>query len=135
MEATDVVRRFVGSVESRDLDAIAGCFDVAASYANVPEAPAVGREAIADLFRPIVGRSDRIVWDVVSSAVAGDRVHLERLDRFWIDGIEYVAPCHGVFEVDVERGVITAVRDYVDLASWRARLGGALVAGGAGRRS
>jgi limonene-1,2-epoxide hydrolase len=62
----------------------------------------------------------------VSIAAADGRVHLERLDRFWIDGTEYVAPCHGVFEVDMERGVITAVRDYVDLASWRARLGGVL---------
>ena len=134
MQATDVTRRFLGAVESRDLAAIAACFDTGATYANVPEEPVVGPAGIRELFRPIVERSERIVWDVVSSASTDGRVHLERLDRFWIDGTEYVAPCHGVFEVDVERGVITAVRDYVDLASWRARLGAALTPEQAGRR-
>jgi limonene-1,2-epoxide hydrolase len=127
MDATDVVDRFFAAVQCRDLDAIAGCFDAGATYANVPEAPVVGPAGVRELFRPIVERSERIVWDVVSRAGADDRVHVERLDRFWIEGAEYIAPCHGVFEVDVERGVITAVRDYVDLASWRARLGDALL--------
>jgi limonene-1,2-epoxide hydrolase len=125
-----VVRRFLEAVEARDLDAIGSCFTGQASYRNVPEPPVIGPAGVRSMFAPIISRSERVVWDIVSEAYAGDRAHLERLDRFWIDGVEYVAPCHGVVIVDPAVGRISEFRDYVDLAPWRSRVGAALRAPG-----
>ena len=121
-----VLQTFFSAVESRDLDAIKHCFSEDARYCNVPYDPAVGREAIGELFRPIVTRSERIEWQIVSSAYTEHRAHIERLDCFWIDGQRYAVPCHGVALIDTARGVITEFRDYVDLGRWRATLGDAL---------
>jgi limonene-1,2-epoxide hydrolase len=63
---------------------------------------------------------------VVSSAYDGDRAWLERVDRFWIDGREYAIECNGVYAVDPASGLLDEVRDYVDLATWRQRLGDVL---------
>jgi limonene-1,2-epoxide hydrolase len=120
------VDRFLAAVESCDADAVAECFTERASYANVPHPPAVGRTAIRAMFAPILGRSERVRWDVVSSAYDGDRAWLERVDRFWIDGREYAIECNGVYAVDPASGLLEEVRDYVDLATWRQRLGDVL---------
>lgn len=120
------VRRFLDAVGSRDLAAIGACFTHDATYRNVPEPAVVGPDGVTTMFAPIIERSERVVWDVVSEAYVGVRAHLERLDRFWIAGVEYVAPCHGVVIVDVGRGQIRELRDYVDLAAWRAAVGPAL---------
>ena len=70
----------------------------------------------------ILDRSDEVRWDIVTEAYAPHRAWLERVDRFRIDGTEYAVRCNGVFEVDTDAGVITEVRDYVDLGEWRGRL-------------
>ncbi len=80
----------------------------------------------------ILDRSSHVQWDIVSAAYTDDRAWLERVDRFWIDGTEYAAPCNGVVEVDPDTGLITAFRDYVDLGVWRDRLGAVLSGGAAG---
>ena len=122
----DILRTFFSAVESRDLDAIKRCFSEDARYSNVPHDPAVGRAAIGELFRPIVTRSERIEWQIVSSAYTEQRAHVERLDCFWIDGRRYAVACHGVALVDTAHGVITEFRDYVDLGPWREALGDVL---------
>ena len=121
-----VLQGFFSAVESRDIGAIKRCFAEQARYCNVPYDPAVGQEAIGELFRPIVERSQRIKWQIVSSAYTEDRAHVERLDCFWIDGVCYAVSCHGVAQVDTARGLITEFRDYVDLGRWRATLGDVL---------
>ncbi len=121
-----VVRRFLAAVESGRCDTVAACFAEDARYANVPRPAAAGRAAIRAMFEPILSRSQRVRWDVVGSAYAGGTAWLERVDRFWIDGREYAIECNGVFVVDPGRGLITEVRDYVDLATWHARLGDVL---------
>ena len=83
------VRRFLASVESRDPAAVAACFTPDASYRNVPHEAATGPPAIEQLFRPILTRSERVVWDIVSEAYSPDTAWLERVDRFWIDGVGY----------------------------------------------
>jgi limonene-1,2-epoxide hydrolase len=120
------VGRFLAAVESGDADAVADRFTARARYANVPHPPAVGRDAIRAMFAPILGRAERVRWDVVSSAYDGDRAWLERVDRFWIDGREYAIECNGVYAVDPASGLLDEVRDYVDLATWRQRLGDVL---------
>ena len=118
------VRRFLASVESRDPAAVAACFTPDASYRNVPHEAATGPSAIEQMFRPILTRSERVVWDIVSEAYSPDTAWLERVDRFWIDGVEYRIECNGVARVDVGTGLLTEFRDYVDLGVWRQRLEG-----------
>ena len=123
-----VVRRFLDAVESRDLEAIGACFAPDATYRNVPHDPVVGPQGVRSMFAAIVARSARIEWEIVSEAYAGRRAHLERIDRFWIDGRVYVAPCHGVVVVDTgtDPALIMEFRDYLDLGAWRAMLSGVL---------
>lgn len=121
-----VLARFLAAVESGDSDAVAGCFTEGARYANVPNPPAVGPAGIRAMFAPTLGRAQRVRWEVVTSAYDGDTAWLERVDRFWIDGREYAIECNGVYTVDPRAGLIAEVRDYVDLATWRARLGDVL---------
>ncbi len=126
MRTEDVVRRFLDAVEARDCDAVADCFTTSATYANIPHAPAVGPAAIRAVFERILPRCDQVRWDLVSSAYDGARAWLERVDRFWIGGREYAIECNGVFTVDPGQARLRDVRDYVDLATWRSRLGGVL---------
>ena len=118
------VGRFLAAVESCDAGAVASCFSHEATYRNVPHEPAVGRSGIERLFQPILNRAEHVVWDIVSAAYAGDTAWLERVDRFWIDGVEYRIECNGVARVDLPTGLIAEFRDYVDLGVWRKRLEG-----------
>jgi limonene-1,2-epoxide hydrolase len=85
----------------------------------------VGRAAVLAMLDSVIARSDRVRWDVVTAAYAGRRAHLERVDRFWIGGVEHAVACHGVVVVDTPTGLVTEVRDYVDLGEWRRRLAAA----------
>ena len=123
--AERVWRRLLDLIEARDAAGAAGCFTGTGSWQNVPHPPAVGRSAIEGLLAPILRRSERVRWDVVTSAYTAHRGWLERVDRFWIDGVEYAVRCNGVFEVDAVTGLIAEWRDYVDLSEWRGRLGAA----------
>lgn len=116
--------RFLAAVESCDAGAVAACFSDDATYRNVPHEPAIGRSGIERLFRPILDRAERVVWDIVSAAYSGGTAWLERVDRFWIDGVEYRIECNGVARVDLPTGLIAEFRDYVDLGVWRKRLEG-----------
>ena len=124
--ATAAFHRFLAAVAARDVDGVVACFARDARYGNVPHPPAVGHDAIRDLLGPILERSSEVRWDVVTEATVGDSVMAERVDRFVIDGTEYAAPCCGVYVVDPVSGLITEVRDYVDLGPWRAALDGVL---------
>ncbi len=118
----EIVARFLATVEARDVDAVLSCFSPDAVWQNVPHRPAVGREAIRSMLATILERSSRVAWDVVTEAYTEERAWLERVDRFWIDGTEYAVRCNGVLELDCDAGVITELRDYVDLGEWRSRL-------------
>lgn len=118
----EIFETFLNSLESCDIDRILQSFTEQSSWQNVPHVPAVGLSEIRATFESIVQRSSRIQWDVVSSAFEGSRGWVERVDRFWIDGIEYAVRCNGVFDFDVESSTILSVRDYVDLGEWRSRL-------------
>lgn len=124
--AYEALCRFFDAVHARDAAAAGACFAPTGTYANMPHPPVIGPAGVAGLLAPILGRSSRVRWDLVSAAYTPDRAWLERVDRFWIDGREYAIECNAVAEVEVASGLITAFRDYVDLGTWRARLGDAL---------
>lgn len=126
IEPKTVIRAFLDAVESRDAFAVAACFATNATYQNVPHAPYSGRAEIEQLFAPILHASERVKWDVLSMAIEGERVHLERVDRFWISGKEYSVECHGVITVDITDGLIVSFLDYLDLGEWREKLGDVL---------
>jgi len=113
----------LAAVESRDVDRLVVCFTEEASWQNVPHPPAHGLIEIRQLFDPIVTLSDRIHWEVGTEIYEDGRGWLERIDHFWIDGDRHSVSCNGVFDVDVERGLVRSVRDYVDLGEWRSRIG------------
>jgi limonene-1,2-epoxide hydrolase len=113
------VEHFLRAVESRDVNAVVECFTHDATYQNVPYEIHNGREAIRGLFAPILTRSSKVRWEILSEAYEPGRAHLERIDRFWIDGKEYSVPCHGVVHIDRDRALIRAFADYLDLGLWR----------------
>ena len=120
--APEIVRSFLDAVEARDPDAVVAHFAPQATWQNVPHPPAEGRAGIHAMLAGILGRSQTVRWDIVSESYAPGRAWLERVDRFWIDDVEYAVQCNGVLEIDEEAGLITELRDYVDLGEWRARL-------------
>jgi limonene-1,2-epoxide hydrolase len=124
--AFPTMTRFLAAVSAKDAAGAGACFAPAGTYANMPHPPVVGPAGVTGLLAPILARSERVRWDIVSASYAPHRAWLERVDRFWIDGREYAIECNGVAEIDPESGLIAAFRDYVDLGVWRARLGDAL---------
>jgi len=110
------------AIESRDLRKIAPCMHPDIQWQNIPHPPAVGRDAVMQLLGGFICWSDRVRWDVISSAADGNTAWVERIDRFWIDGREWSVRCNGVLELDPETGLLKHVRDYVDLGEWRTRI-------------
>lgn len=122
----EIIHRFLAAVEARDVDAVLAHFAPDGAWQNVPHPPAVGHDAIRAMLADILERSTAVKWTVVSEAYADDRAWVERVDRFWIDGAEHAVRCNGVFELDTGAGLITELRDYVDLGEWRSRIAGVL---------
>jgi limonene-1,2-epoxide hydrolase len=115
-----VVGEFLDAVENRDPVAVARCFTEDGAYwFAVPHPPAAGRPAIEAMFTRVLGEADRLTWEIATSAVDGDRVWLERLDRFWFQGQEAAIECVGVLEL--RHGRIHVVRDYCDVGTWQQR--------------
>ena len=125
-EPAEIVHGFLAAVEARDIDAVLTFFAEDGSWQNVPHPVAQGRDAIRAMLTGIVEQSSQVRWDIVSEAYSDRRAWVERVDRFWIDGEEYAVRCNGVLEIDPDQGVITELRDYVDLGEWRARVAGVL---------
>ncbi len=114
------VEAFLTAVAERDVAAVSACFTEDATYAYaVPLPPLQGRTAITVMFQGLVAEFTRIRWDVVGSCLDGNRVWLERVDRFWSGDREVAIECAGLFELNGDR--ITTVRDYVDLQTWQQR--------------
>lgn len=116
------ISTFLSAIASRDLRSIRRSFAENITWQNVPHPPVVGPEAVMDLLAGIVCWSDAVRWDVVDQSVEPGVAWVERVDRFWIDGTEHAVRCNGRFVVDPIAGVISEVRDYVDLGEWRKRI-------------
>jgi len=117
-----LIQSFLAAIAARDIDAVLTHFASDATWQNVPHPRAVGHDGIAAMLGPILARSSQVRWDVISASYDDTHAWLERIDRFWIDGTEYAVRCNGVFEIAPDAGVVTEVRDYVDLGEWRDRL-------------
>ena len=117
-----IVRDFLGSWESRNLDTICDGFADDAVYHNVPVQPIEGIDGIRAVFQGFLDAFSAAKLDVVSLAAAPGLVLSERIDYFTMnDGRKVVLPVTGVFEV--KNGKITRFSDYFDLADFEAQSG------------
>jgi limonene-1,2-epoxide hydrolase len=118
----DTVTRFCAAWSRLDLDELVGFFAPDAVYHNIPVDPVVGHEAIRTLIEGFTAGIDRVDFEVLHIAAAGDVVLTERIDRFIAPGREVVLPVMGTFEV--RDGLITAWRDYFDLNQFMSQMAG-----------
>lgn len=81
-DPAEVVRKFLEAMAARDLDAVLACFAVDATWQNVPHGRSSGHTEIRALLAAIVGRSEKVRWDVVTESYGENRAWLERVDRF-----------------------------------------------------
>jgi limonene-1,2-epoxide hydrolase len=115
-----VITDFLDAVNARNAGRVGACFTEDAAYHLLMPHPAVvGRGAIEATFTKIFGKCTAVRWETTTTAVNGDLVFLERVDRFFYDGRQASIECLGVFELD--NGLITKVRDYADLGTWQQR--------------
>lgn len=119
--AQRAVEALLAAIESRDLRRVRAALSPDVTWQNVPHPVTEGRDAVVELLGGSLNWSTKVRWDVLTASYGEDFGILERVDRFWLDGEEYGAPCNGVFTVDVEASTVRSVRDYVDLGEWRAR--------------
>ena len=109
------------ALESRDLRAVGRALSPVASWQNVPHPVVTGREHVVAFLSGILTWADEVRWEIVSASYEERRAWLERVDRFRFDGEWFDVRCNGVIEVD-DAGLVTGVRDYVDLGEWRERV-------------
>lgn len=126
MSLPAVLEDFLAAVEKRDGAALGACFTEDATYATAVPLPAlVGRDAIVTMFGGLLGQVESARFEIVGYTVdtSGDtdRVWTERIDHFTFGDKPVSIECMGVFEIEGDR--IKAVRDYVDMNTWRERKG------------
>ena len=119
------VAGFIAAVNDRNMQA-AGDFltDDVTYHLIVPYPPVTGRVAVLDALGKSLMEADRVLWEVLAWSATGDLVFVERIDRFWFADREAAIECTGAIEL--REGRIAVVRDYADLATWRARKEAAL---------
>ena len=122
----EVVRRFCAAWSANIAAAeLAAFFTDDAVYHNIPLAPVIGREAIANtiaaLIRPGAPGIEGIEFRVVNIAANGPVVMTERVDVFKLPDKSFELPVMGTFEV--RDGKIYAWRDYFDMNQFTSRMG------------
>jgi limonene-1,2-epoxide hydrolase len=123
-ERTAVVRRFVESFRTRDLDRIMLFFTDDCVYHNIPMDPVTGTSAIRAVLQGFMGMSTAVEFELLQIAENEAGVVLnERVDKFEIGGKWVAIPVMGAFEL--RDGKISAWRDYFDLAQFTKQLPGA----------
>ncbi len=126
MSARTAATRLLAAVGSLDLEALGELIHPEATWRNVPEPAAEGRDAVLAMLGGVLRLCSEARWDVVSEAYDAEVARLERVDRFWIGGRELAVHCNGVFRFDPETDLLIEVRDYADLHPWRIALREAL---------
>jgi limonene-1,2-epoxide hydrolase len=122
----EVVRRFCAAWSDNIGAAELGAFFTDdAVYHNIPMAPVIGREAIANniasFIRPGAPGIESIQFRVIHIAANGPVVMTERVDVFKLPDKSFELPVMGTFEVS--DGKISAWRDYFDLNQFTSRMG------------
>ncbi|MEG8184478.1 SnoaL-like domain-containing protein [Nocardia terpenica] len=122
----DVVRRFCAAwSDHAGVDVLAAFLTDDAVYHNIPFAPVIGREAIADniasFIRPGPPGIVDIDFRIINIAANGPIVMTERVDIFTLPDRSFDLQVMGIFEL--RDGKISAWRDYFDLQQFTSRMG------------
>lgn len=119
MESADeklaVVRRFMAAMERLDYDLAITHVSDDVVYTNVPLGTVHGPDGIRGVLEPFFAPTITNQWLISNTAVNGDTVFLERLDRHQLSGGWAELPVVGVFVV--RDGKIVEWRDYFDFAT------------------
>ncbi|MBH0121087.1 nuclear transport factor 2 family protein [Rhodococcus sp. CX] len=114
------IAAFFAAINARDAMAAGKFLTDDVTYQLLVPYPAIeGRDAVVAALQKSLSEADRVRWEVVGFAVANDVAFVERVDRFWFGDNEAAIECTGVFQL--RKGLIAAVRDYADFATWRVR--------------
>ena len=116
----EVVADFIAAWPGGDPAHLASFFTDDAVYHNIPMDPVNGRAAIEATLASFFAMVDRIEFETLHTAVDGNVVMTERVDRFITSARTIALPVMGVFEV--EEGKIRAWRDYFDLAQFTSQM-------------
>ena len=122
----EIVRRFCAAwSDNVEASELAAFFTDDAVYHNIPLAPVIGREAIANniasFIRPGAPGIESIQFRVINIAANGPVVMTERVDVFRLPHKSFELPVMGTFEVS--DGKISAWRDYFDMKQFTSRMG------------
>ena len=113
-EKETVVRAFIDAWADGDAGKLADFFTEDAVVWNDGRTTVRGRDALQEHFKMQLTACTDCKFEILQSAVAGDLVFNERVDRMKIVGSPIELPVAGVFEVN-DAGKIAAWRDYFDL--------------------
>jgi limonene-1,2-epoxide hydrolase len=111
-----IIRDFIATWPSLDVDKIVDFFTEDGIYYNMPIAPVAGREQLRGFIATFLKDWTKTNWDILNIAAAGDVVIAERVDHIYVGDKQIDLPCCGVFEL--ENGKIKVWRDYFDLATY-----------------
>lgn len=107
-----VVTRMLEGWHALDAEAVIACFAEDAVMHNMMMPPLEGRAAIRGLLDMFFASAERVDMEIVTRAIAGGTVMLERRDHFVWNGRSGMLPVVGVFEV--RDGLIRSWREYFD---------------------
>jgi limonene-1,2-epoxide hydrolase len=120
--AERVVRDLCSGFAKHDAEALRQYFTEDVVYHNIPMDPAIGVDATIQFIAGFFGMCDSMDIDMLHLAVRDDVVLTERIDTFKVGDKVAALPVMGTFEV--RDGLISAWRDYFDLAQITTMLSG-----------
>ena len=113
------MRRFRAAwADNIGLAELASFFTNNAVYHNIPMAPVIGREVIANNIASVIRPGQ---FRVINIADNGPVVMTERVDVFKLPTKSFELPVMGTFEI--RDGKISAWRDYFDLNQFTSQMG------------
>jgi limonene-1,2-epoxide hydrolase len=115
-ELMGTANRMIDAWNRRDWDDVMDLFSEDARLHSMMEAePTVGRAAIRRRIEKLCENMSEVRIEVLSSAVAGSSVFLERVDNFVNAGRPGAMPVVGILEI--ENGRVREWREYYDRAT------------------
>ena len=116
MSSLETVQAFLTAFEAKDYDSALQHVAKECAYTNPPPLGTVhGPESIRAILEPFFEPVLKNDFVIQASAVNGNVVFMERLDRHQLPDKWVELPVTGVFEVN--DGLITRWQDYFDLAT------------------
>jgi limonene-1,2-epoxide hydrolase len=123
-----VVREFIDAWREADARKLADFFTEDAVVWNDGRTTVRGREAIREHFMLQLSACTDCDFEITQTAVSGNTLFNERIDRMKIAGAPIELPVAGVFEID-DAGKLVAWRDYFDLNTVMTQLAAAGIGG------